>query len=104
MSCAWCDGLRQTDLSSSPVSRYNQDNVRVLVTRDADLLALDAEGVSHSGIVYWAETRSLAQLIKDLDSLCFNPEKRLFYRKKKESLSNSLAKRRWSIVERPTAS
>ena len=42
---------------------------RVLVTRDADLLRLDAQGAEHAGIVYWTERRSIGQLISALDML-----------------------------------
>lgn len=42
---------------------------RVLVTRDADLLRLDAQGEEHAGIVYWTERRSIGQLISALDML-----------------------------------
>ena len=41
----------------------------VLVTRDADLLRLDAQGAEHAGIVYWTERRSIGQLISALDIL-----------------------------------
>ena len=50
---------------------YAHSTGRVIVTRDADLLALNSQGVPHGGIVYWTEKRSLGQLVKDLDSLCF---------------------------------
>lgn len=45
---------------------------RILLTRDADFLVLAAQRIRHSGIVYWTEKRTLGQLIKDLDSLCFD--------------------------------
>lgn len=45
---------------------------RILVTRDRDLLVLHAAGVEHAGIVYWTEKRTLGQLVRDLDSLCFD--------------------------------
>ena len=42
---------------------------RVIVTRDTDLLRLNAQGVEHAGIVYWTERRSIGQLISALDLL-----------------------------------
>ncbi len=42
---------------------------RVIVTRDADLLRLNALGVQHAGIVYWTERRSIGQLIAAVDML-----------------------------------
>ena len=42
---------------------------RAVVTRDADLLRLNAEGFEHAGIVYWTERRSIGQLISALDML-----------------------------------
>jgi hypothetical protein len=51
---------------------YALSEGRVVVTRDDDFLALDAEGVQHAGIVYWTEKHHFGHLVKDLDSLCFD--------------------------------
>jgi predicted nuclease of predicted toxin-antitoxin system len=48
---------------------FGRGESRVVVTRDADLLRLNAQGVEHAGIVYWTERRSIGQLISALDML-----------------------------------
>ena len=48
---------------------YGLAESRTVVTRDADLLRLDSQGVAHSGIVFWTERRSIGQLISALDLL-----------------------------------
>ena len=42
---------------------------RTVVTRDADLLRLDSQGVKHAGVVFWTERRTIGQLISALDLL-----------------------------------
>lgn len=44
---------------------------RVVITRDQDFLVLDSKGQEHASIVYWTERHHFGQLIKDIDSLCF---------------------------------
>ena len=48
---------------------YGLSDGRTVVTRDADLLRLDSQGVAHAGIVFWTERRSIGQLISALDLL-----------------------------------
>ena len=85
MPNAVADGLRKRDRDVTTsrdaglISASDEDQLafarsqnRVLVTRDQDFLSLDAQGVEHAGIVYWTEKRSLGQLVKDIDSLCFD--------------------------------
>jgi predicted nuclease of predicted toxin-antitoxin system len=48
---------------------YGHSEGRTVVTRDADLLRLDSQGVAHAGIVFWTERRSIGQLISTLDLL-----------------------------------
>ena len=42
---------------------------RVIVTRDADFLRLNATGIGHPGIVFWTQKRSVGRLISVLDML-----------------------------------
>ena len=59
-------------VGDAPHIAYALSENRVVVTRDDDFLALDAEGVEHAGIVYWTEKQHFGQLVKDLDFLCFD--------------------------------
>ncbi len=42
---------------------------RVVVTRDVDFLRLNAQGIEHSGVVFWTQRRSIGGLISALDML-----------------------------------
>ena len=48
---------------------FGVSDSRVVITRDADLLRLNSQGVTHAGIVFWTERRSIGQLISALDLL-----------------------------------
>ena len=85
MPNAVANGLRKRDRDVTTskdaglLSADDEDHVafalsesRVFITRDDDFLVLASQGVQHAGIAYWTEKRSLGQLIKDLDSLCFD--------------------------------
>jgi predicted nuclease of predicted toxin-antitoxin system len=82
MPHAVAEGLRRRDIDVTTttdarlVGATDQEQLlfargegRVLVTRDADLLRLNAQGAEHAGIVYWTERRSIGQLISALDVL-----------------------------------
>ena len=82
MPHAVAEGLRRRDVDVSTttdaglVGATDQEQLsfahgegRMLVTRDADLLRLNAQGAEHAGIVYWTERRSIGQLISALDIL-----------------------------------
>lgn len=84
MPNAVADGLRKRDrdcttskdaklLSASDDQHlaYGRAQGRIVITRDHDFLVLGSEEAHHAGIVYWTEKRPFGQLIKDLDSLCF---------------------------------
>ena len=60
--------------SVSEQMAYAHENERVIVTQDDDLLSLASKGIPHSGIVFWGGKRSIGQLIKELDTLCFETE------------------------------
>jgi predicted nuclease of predicted toxin-antitoxin system len=58
-------GLRSA--ADTRVLAYAHENSRVIVTRDHDFLRLNAEGQSHSGIVYVGEgIRSIGELVEML--------------------------------------
>jgi len=78
------EGLRQRDRECSVpkevglISASDEKHVefalgedRIIITRDDDYIAFDAEGLLHAGIIYWTEKRHFGQLIKDIDALCF---------------------------------
>ncbi len=44
---------------------------RITITRDRDFVVLSSQGVQHAGIIYWKSKRHFGQVIKDIDSLCF---------------------------------
>ncbi len=82
MPHAVADGLRRRDVDVSTTTdaglvgatdekqlAFAHAENRVIVTRDADLLRLDAGGAAHAGIVFWTERRSMGQLISALDML-----------------------------------
>lgn len=82
MPHAVADGLRRRDVDVTTTTdaeligasdeqqlAFAHQQRRVMVTRDADLLRLSAQGAEHAGIVYWTERRSIGQLISALDML-----------------------------------
>jgi len=82
MPLAVADGLRRrnVDVSTTPetalLGASDEQQLshasragRVLVTRDADLLRLNAAGHEHGGIVFWTQRRGIGRLISALDLL-----------------------------------
>ena len=82
MPHAVAEGLRRRDVQATTSTEmrlvgasdetqlaFALEHDRVMVTRDADMLRLNAQGVEHAGIVYWTEWRSIGQLISALDML-----------------------------------
>jgi len=82
MPHAVAEGLRRRDVdvttstdaaliraSDEEQMAFALEQGRVIVTRDADLLRLNAQAVEHAGIVYWTERRTIGQLISALDLL-----------------------------------
>jgi len=82
MPRAVADGLRRrgVDVSTSVEAdlvgatderqlNYACRHGRTIVTRDADMLRLNAAGIEHTGIVFWTQRRTVGQLIAALDLL-----------------------------------
>ena len=51
--------------------KFCNQSKSVLITHDQDFLRLAKAGYKHKGIVYWTGKRSLSQMVRDIDDLCF---------------------------------
>jgi predicted nuclease of predicted toxin-antitoxin system len=82
MPHAVADGLRKRDIDVTTASdagligasdeehlAFARSTHRIIVTRDADYLRLNAVGLGHPGIVFWTQRRPIGLLISSLDML-----------------------------------
>jgi predicted nuclease of predicted toxin-antitoxin system len=86
MPNAVADGLLRrgfdvtTSLQSGLLGASDEDELafalsqnRFIITRDQDLLRLNAKGIEHAGILFWTQQqRNIGQLIRAIDALLIN--------------------------------